>query len=264
MPVPAFSFQLPQRWRPGTFTALALLFLLAMALAGCGSSGSSSSTASSLTAAREAQQQNEQSEATAHAETSSTATSALAASEPSSTTSPAPSASEPPAFTMEGSTEGGDKVRIEGRFGPALPPGESGVNQNVLEGCPQYAAGRDLLVQVELRTTIESSLSGNVTAEGFDFALPHEVDYLLDFSEGATCKFAGENEVSVNFGTLQPHQPQHFTMWAVLLNAITPQDPHPSVQTLAHQGWIMAAPTLIVDDALVHFAHTNPEIPLVH
>jgi hypothetical protein len=164
---------------------------------------------------------------------------------------------------MEGSTESGDKVRIEGRFGPALTPSESGVNPSVMEGCPQYAAGRDLVLQVDLVTTIESSLSGAVTVEGFDFALPNEVDYVLDLSEGTTCKFAGENEVSISLGTLQPHQPDHFTMWAVLLGAVTPSDPQPSVQILAHQHWSMAAPTVIVDDAEVHYPNVNPEIPLV-
>jgi len=120
-----------------------------------------------------------------------------------------------------------------------------------------------MVVPVDLVTTIESSLSGDVIAEGFDFTLPNEVDYVLDFSEEATCKFAGENEVSINMGTLQPHQPDDFTMWAVLLGAITPHDPHPSIQTLAHEGWSMSAPTMIVDDALVHVPHADTEIQLV-
>jgi predicted small lipoprotein YifL len=239
-----------------------LLVLAAAALAACGSSGPSKPTESSLAAAREAKEQNEPSEATADGETASTATTTPATTQ-ASTTAAAPDPTGPPAFAMAGSTESGDKVRIEGRFGPVLSPSESGVNQSALEGCPQYAAGRDLVVQVDLVTTIESGLSGDATAEGFDFTLPREVDYVLDFSEGATCKFAGEYEVSINMGTLQPHQPDHFTMWAVLLGAITPSDPHPSVQTLAHQHWSMAAPTVIADDAEVHFSHANPEIPLV-
>jgi len=257
--MPALPFQLVRRRSPGVLIALALL--TAPVLTGCGSSGPSKPTESSLAAAREAKEQNEQSESTAHGETASTSTTTPTTTQASTAAAPAPSG--PPAFTMEGSTESGDKVRVEGRFGPALSPSESGVNQTALEGCPQYASGRDLLVQVDLVTTIESSLSGDVTAEGFDFALPREVDYVLDFSEGATCKFAGENEVSINMGTLQPHEPDHFTMWAVLLGAITPSDPHPSVRTLARQHWSMSAPTMIVDNALVHFPHADTEIPLV-
>lgn len=235
---------------------------VASALAGCGSSAPSKPTESSLGAAREAKEQNEQSESTAHGETASTSTT-TPSTRPPSTGTAVPAASGRPAFTMEGSTESGDKVRIEGRFGPALSPSESGVNQSVMEGCPQYADGRDLVVQVDLLTTIESGLSGAVTVEGFDFSLPHEVDYVVDFSEGATCKFAGENEVSVSLGTLQPHQPDHLTMWAVLLGAVTPSDPHPSVQTLAHQHWSMAAPTVIVDNVEVHISNASSEIPLV-
>jgi hypothetical protein len=242
-----------------------LSFLMAVAavvLTACGSSSPSKPTESSLAAAREAKEQNEQSESTAHGETAS-ATTPTPTTTQTSTRTATPSPNGPPAFTTEGSTESGDKVRIEGRFGQPLSPSEAGVNQNALEGCPQYAAGRDLVVQVELLTTIESSLSGNVTVEGFDFTLPKEVDYVLDFSEGTICKFAGENEVSINMGTLQPHQPDHFTMWAVLLGAVTPGDPHPSVQTLAHQHWSMSAPTIIVDDALAHVQHTDTEIALV-
>jgi hypothetical protein len=174
----------------------------------------------------------------------------------------APSASSPPAFAVEGSTEGGDRVRVEGRLGQVIAPSQAGINQSVLEGCPQYD-GRELVVQLDLTTTIESSLSGTVTVEGFNFAEPHLVDYVVDFAEGASCKMAGENEVSINLGTLQPHEANHLTMWAVLLDAVTARDPHPSAQTLAHQGWSFASPAVVVNTALVHFPTANHEISLI-
>jgi hypothetical protein len=42
-----------------------------------------------------------------------------------------------------------------------------------------------------------------------------------------------------NLGTLQPHEPHHFTMWVVLPDAMTPNDPHPTPAILAREEWLI-------------------------
>lgn len=220
-------------------------------LAGCGSTTSSTSTPNVTPISQ-----------TPSAPTEETATTTTT----SSNTAAAPDASGPPAFTTEGSTENGDKLRIEGRFGPILPASESDVDQTVLAECPRYD-DRELVTRLDLTTTIESSLSGTVMLVGFVPPLSevsHLVDYVLGFSEGPSCTLAAEESgPSINLGTLQPHQPVNFTMWVVLLDAITPSDPHPSLHTLAHQNWIMGAPEATVDGATVRLSGDDAGIPLV-
>jgi hypothetical protein len=178
----------------------------------------------------------------------------------------APDPNSPPAFSLRGQTENGDKLRIEGHFGPILPANESDVDQTVLAECPRYD-GRELVTRLDLATTIESSLPGTVLVGGLVPPLSevtHLVDYVFDYTEGPSCDLGtDESEITINMGTLQPHQPHNFTMWVVLLDAITPSDPHPSLQTLAHQNWLMGAPEASVDGASVRLSGDDAGIPLV-
>lgn len=160
----------------------------------------------------------------------------------------------PPAFVLLGETEAGDKVRVEGRLGPPLPPSETDAPEEALSECVG-ADGRELVARLDIVTTIESGLSGEVTLA--DFALPpgresetHLLDFLMGYGEGPECFYgtAPESTGYVNFGELQPHQPEHFTMWVVMLDAISPNDPKPSASTLAHQRWLMGLPQITVDE----------------
>lgn len=157
----------------------------------------------------------------------------------------APSPHGPPDFILNESAQSGDKLKLEGRFGPLLPAGESDVDQNVLAGC-SGVDGRELITRLDLTATIESGLSAHVTLANLapSAVTPH-VDFVIDNAEGSTCSSgdanseeAAEEAANPNLGTLQPHEPHHFTMWVVLTDAITPNDPHPSTVTLAHGQWL--------------------------
>jgi hypothetical protein len=152
----------------------------------------------------------------------------------------------PPSFVVRATTAEGDKVKVEGRFGSALPARESDVDQTALNECPSPTPnGRAFVVRLDLTTTLESSLAGDielVTSTG----RTRLVNFVLGFAHGATCH--GEpGLIHVDLGTLQPQQSADFTMWLVLPDVMTPDDPHPSGQTLAVEGWFIEAPQPLVN-----------------
>lgn len=180
-------------------------------------------------------------------------TSTTSATSPAATTTTtsaedkaAPSSNGPPDFILNERTQSGDKLKLEGRFGPLLPASGSDVDQNALGGC-SGVDGRELITRLDLTATIESSLSAHVTLANLSpSAVTPRVDFVIDNAEGATCSSgdasseeAAEEAANPNLGTLQPHEPHHFTMWVVLPDAITPDDPHPSTATLAHEQWLI-------------------------
>lgn len=124
-----------------------LATLCVVFLAGCGSSGFSSST-SSFTTPPVSVGTPTQPDPTTSPTTSSTTANAPAGA---------------PSFVVQGTTQDGDKVKVEGRFGSPLRPSESDVDQTALSSCPPPANdGRAMVVRLDLTATLESSLSGKV------------------------------------------------------------------------------------------------------
>jgi hypothetical protein len=184
-----------------------------------------------------------------------TAASPVSSTRPIDKTAPNPQVK--PAFSFSGKTEHGDTVRLEGRFGPILPPDESDVDQEALAGCPE-SDGRDLVRQLDLTITITSSLSGDVQVVAPTVALNDEegaeeirkLDFIMSGPEGAVCsKGLGNTEggYMVDLGSLQPHERSTLPVWVVLIDAITPAEPHPSLKRLQTQEWLMTNPTVRVD-----------------
>lgn len=184
----------------------------------------------------------------------------------SSSQSAAPDPASAPAFVLEGQTEHGDQLKLEGRFGPVLTASASNVDQAVLSECPNYD-NRELVIRLDLTTTLESGLSGTVAITGLIPQVAdvyHLLDLVYGYSEGPSCVLDNvENESVINLGTLQPHEPQNFTVWVVLLDAITPTDPHPSVSTLSHQHWFIGEPNASVNNAGVRWLHPIGDVSLV-
>jgi hypothetical protein len=209
----------PQLHRPRSFAGVScLLALVAIVLAGCGLTSPSVPPPS-----------------TASAQTTSTADPTT-----SNTSAAAPNTDDPPSFVVNATTQDGDKVKVEGWFGPALPAGESDVDQTALSECPSPASdGRAMVVRLDLTTTLESSLSGEVALEAAHVDSKGIVNFVLGFSEGAHCVTGEANEASIKLGTMQPGQSANFTMWAVLPNAITPEVPQPTVKELGEKDWLM-------------------------
>jgi hypothetical protein len=202
-----------------------LLALMAIVLlAGCGSSAQQSANVAPAS---------EQTTATTTPATTPTTASTSAAT---------PSSSGPPSFVAHMTTQGGDQVRIEGRFGPALAASESDVEESVLGECtPPANDGRAMVIQLDVTAVLESSLSAKV---GFETsAVPsNSMSFTMGYSQGASCEREESGAPSAELGTLQPHQSASFTMWAVLADAITPNDPHPTEKTLGAQELLMTVP----------------------
>jgi hypothetical protein len=166
---------------------------------------------------------------------------------PPPTPAAAPDPTKPPDFVVTGQTAEGDKVRVEGRFGPALPPTQSDADQTAVNEC-SLSDGRELIARLDLVTTIESNLAGQVTIDGFHTLGSSKgfTEFLMGYSEGATCHPGNLPASEVELGSLQPHVPHPFTLWVILDKAITPNDPHPSAKELG-QGWGMDIPTIDVN-----------------
>lgn len=219
------------RSRMGRQTVAALAALSALLMAGCGSSGSSLST-SSFTVPTASVSTPTQSDPTTAPTTSSTAETAPAGA---------------PSFVVQGRTQEGDKVKVEGRFGSPLPPSESDVDQTALSECtPPAPDGRELVVRLDLSVTLESSLAGEITLSTSPVVGPL-VSFVMGFREGPRCEGGEPKNAEANFGSVQPGQSVSFTMWVVLPDAITPNDPHPSEKALAARGWLMGLPTPLVN-----------------
>jgi hypothetical protein len=178
---------------------------------------------------------------------------------PSATDKAAPRPNGPAAFSRNGSTEHGDTVHLEGRFGPLLPASESDVDQTALQGCPDAGDGRELVRRLDIAVTITSSLPGEVRIGGFvvptglaeQYEHIHILDFVLDGPEGPHCyRGTQESEGAVDLGTLQPTVPGTLTVWVVLPDAITPNDPQPSAAQLSQEEWDMRDPAVSVDGAV--------------
>lgn len=170
----------------------------------------------------------------------------------------APNPQAQPNFVGGGKTSNGDTVRLEGRFGPILPPDESDVDTEVLEECPEgVGGGRELVRRLDVTVFITSGLAGDVSVVQPERSIneeaktPPSVDFIVAGPEGTSCHKGIDEEdgAVVNFGTLQPQERRTFSVWVVLINALTPADPHPSIKQLQGQEWGMTGPTVLVDGA---------------
>lgn len=212
--------------------AAALAALCAVLLGGCGSGGSGSSASSSITPPVPVS-----TPARSDPTTKPTTSSTTAASSPAGV----------PAFVVQGATQDGDKVKVEGHFGSPLRPSESDVDQAALSECtPPAPDGRELVVRLDLTTTLESSLAGEVTLSTTPIVGPL-VSFVMGFKEGPRCEGGEPKNAEASFGSVQPGQSVNFTMWVVLPDAITPADPHPSEHALAADLWLMGVPLPLVN-----------------
>ena len=149
----------------------------------------------------------------------------------STTNASAPAPAGLAAFVLTVTASDGDKATVEGRFAPLVPADQSGIEASGLEGC-QGASDRDYAIRLDLTATVESSLPATVSLlqfEGDNWA-PKNMDIVLDAEGALSCQVSGDSEVT--FGQLQPHQAGHQTVWLILPEAITPDEPHPEMRKL--------------------------------
>src|ERR1039458_10514727 len=236
-----------------TCACLGLLAVVAVALAGCGSTSPSPSAS--------APPASQTPSTTQETPTSETATS-TSTTNSSVSSAAAPNTSGPPSFVTDLDMQGGDKVKLEGWFGPPLPAAESNVDQTALSECPQPTDdGRAIVVALDLTATLESSLSGEVELNLGTLPPETLAEYILGFSSGAQCEAAVENPTGIKLGTLQPHRSTTFALWIAFGNAITPNDPHPSEAVLRANNWLMSLPHATVDSESSAYGHANATGP---
>lgn len=171
--------------------------------------------------------------------------------QPLPATAPSTPAPTPkPDFVIESEGKSGDKVKLEGRFGPPLSASDTDASHAALESC-QGADGRQMVVRLDVTATVESGLAGHVA---LGFRVPYQNErslspplFLMGYSEGPAC--SGQAEPGrADLGTLEPHQPHSFTLWLVLPDVVTPRDPHPSAKSMARQEWLIDQPEVWMDN----------------
>lgn len=139
-------------------------------------------------------------------------------------------------------------MTVEGHFGPAQTIAQSGVDQSQLAECA-HNDGRELVVTLTLTTTVTSSLpvkEVDVGRIGGYLSESKQFGFIGDFTEGPGCI---TEETHIELHTVQPHTPDNFTVWVILNEAITPNEPNPSPKRLG-EGWRMWIPDVLVDGTL--------------
>ncbi len=177
-----------------------------------------------------------------------------------------PNTSGAPSFTINLAEPDGDKVAVDGWFGPVVLASQSSVSQTALSECPQPAPyGRAMVTQLDIATTVQSSLAAEVELKtnyvvGLARTLP-KVNFIMGYSEGAHCDNGQPGLANVKLGQLQPDQTDHFTMWVVLPGAITPDRSTPTEQQLGGEIWLMALPVAsIMDSGSTANANEQPKV----
>jgi hypothetical protein len=171
--------------------------------------------------------------------------------DPSESTTPAPSSGvasfSSPDFVISIKGSGGDRAQVLGHFGRATTLGGSDADQEALASCSGAANSRAMVVRLDLRTTITSSLAAHVELSGFnrDAAYPtYSMQFLMNYTDGPECGDGGLSQV-VDLGELEPSVPHDFTLWVLLEDAISPNDPSPSAATLGGHA-LMRIPTVLL------------------
>jgi hypothetical protein len=153
---------------------------------------------------------------------------------------------------MTSTTEGGDKVEVEGRFGLPKPASESDVDQAALSQCPVSGGdGRAVVVRLDLVAALDSSLAAQVGVElSYKGPAIRPLDFVMGFNP-PNCVLGEIQYAGASLGTIQPQQSASLTVWVVLPDVITPNDPHPSEQTLRDEGWFIEPPFLTLNGTAV-------------
>jgi hypothetical protein len=150
---------------------------------------------------------------------------------------PAPVAPKPPPLSFAITTQSsvGDRVRLVGSFGSVTTPAQSGLSSAELSECFGAADGRELVAKLTLTATVESGLSADV---GLDRLVNGPigqagVELIFPSPDGTSCNSNQDfGPPEFEFGSIPAHGSRSATLWAVLDDVITPDDPHPTASSL--------------------------------
>jgi hypothetical protein len=165
-----------------------------------------------------------------------------------------------PDFVITVKGAGGYRAQVLGHFGRATTLGGSDADQEALATCSGAANSRAMVVRLDLRATVTSSLAVHVELSDFnrDAAYPaYTTHFLMNYSAGPECGDGGLGQVA-DLGEIEPNTPHDFTMWVVLANAISPDDPSPSLATLGQHALLRVPTVLLGGDSFSY--GTDPDM----
>jgi hypothetical protein len=162
------------------------------------------------------------------------------------TTSESSPPTEVPALTIRAEASDGDTVLITGHLSEPVPQAQSDAEPSGLSECLGTNDQRALIVKLTLEVTVESTLAADVSLSDFQTAgisTGNPLSYLMGYSTGESC--APGNEVTLR--QVQPSAPSNFTIWLVLPDAVTPNEPEPTAQSLSGR-YMTAMPTVSINE----------------
>lgn len=140
-----------------------------------------------------------------------------------------------PDVTMEVTGSGGDSVRLQEVISKPkhLEELPEEVASTIL-GCP-FATDRDMVVQVDAKVELLSSIPATVSVD-YKLAALRSV---FEFSSGLTCDASSVNH------DLKPGNYSHLTYWVTLPHVITPEYPDGNAQdySISSDGLVVYLPT---------------------
>jgi hypothetical protein len=161
-------------------------------------------------------------------------------------TTPETVSSGEPDLTIRAEASDGDTVLITGHLSEPIPQAQSDAEPSGLSECLGSNDQRALIVKLTLEVTVESSLATDVGLSNFQTA-EHStgtpMSYLMGYSTGESCEPGND----VTLRQIQPHATSDFTIWLLLPDAITPDEPEPTAQALSGR-YMMIVPVVSINE----------------
>ena len=169
-----------------------------------------------------------------------TATTTTSTTAPTST---GPSAS--PAATLLASDSSGDSIASTFSVGPPKLVSASGFTDATLSNCDPMDPSRSVATKIVINTRATSSLTETVD---FSFLAPltnpGSMSFVMDYSNGAQCDAESAGLAGVSF-KVGPNAPNTFTMYAIDIDAVSPDTPAGDLQALG--DWLIQQPSLTIE-----------------
>jgi hypothetical protein len=161
-------------------------------------------------------------------------------------TTPETVSSGEPDLTIRAEASDGDTVLITGRLSEPKPQAQSDAEPSGLSECLGSNDQRALIVKLTLEVTVESSLAADVGLSNFQtsgHSTGTPMSYLMGYSTGESCEPGNE----VTLRQVQPHATSDFTIWLLLPDATTPDEPEPTAQALSGR-YMMIVPVVSINE----------------
>jgi hypothetical protein len=158
-------------------------------------------------------------------------------------TTTGPSAS--PAAALLASDSSGDSIASTFSVGPTTLVSASGLSDATLTNCDPMDPSRSIATKIVIDTRATSSLNETVD---FTFIAPltnpGSMSFVMDYSNGAQCDAESAGLAGVSF-KVGPNAPNSFTMYAIDIDAVSPNTPAGDSQALG--DWLVQQPSITIE-----------------